>query len=74
MQWYQTSLAKLAATNCQHVCIKITILNLEILSFADTQTRDTQQTKQAVVDPGQQGSVIYSIGFQTPKNTPLKVK
>jgi hypothetical protein len=45
MQWYQTSLTKLGVADRQHGRLKIDILNLEILSFAETQTRDTQQTE-----------------------------
>src|SRR5207245_10431059 len=50
MQRHQTRLAELGATDRQHSGLEIDILKLKIACLAEAETRNAEQTEQAVVD------------------------
>ena len=68
MQGYQAISAKLGSADGQHPGLQIDVLKLEIARFAETQTGDAEQPKQAMVDPRQERtrSAVAAIFGQWP--------
>src|ERR1700737_2491068 len=54
MQRYETRFSKLSSPNRENPFGPVHISGLQIQGFAEPQTRDRQQSKQAVVGPGPQ--------------------
>src|ERR1700676_4865057 len=54
MQRYPSILPEFTAADGQHSGLQVKVLQLEVACFAEAKTRDAEQSKQRIIDPGQQ--------------------